>query len=490
VSSDRVVVIGAGPAGLTSAYELTKHGVPVVVLEQDPVYVGGLARTAEHRGYRFDIGGHRFFSKNQEIEDLWTEILADDMITCRRLSRIYYRGRYFDYPIAAVNALVNLGLLEAARCALSYTWARLFPIPEARTFETWARNRFGFRLYSIFFRTYTEKVWGVPTRQLSADWAAQRIKGLDLGQVIRQALWPCSGVRASGDVIKTLIDRFRYPRRGPGQLWERTRDILLERGQEVRLGHRVVALHHDSGRALCVTAVDEHGERYEVAGGQFISSAPLRELVAGLSPPAPEPVRRAAAALGYRDFLTVALVIDRPRVFPDNWIYIHEPGVRVGRIQNFKNWSGDMVPDLDTTCLGLEYFCFEDDDLWSRPDEDLVRLATDELVRLGIVSARQVRDGVVVRQPKAYPVYDERYGEHVAVIRSWLECSLPNLHLVGRNGMHKYNNQDHSMLTALLVARNIACGTRHDHWQVNADAEYHEEIREADGVLPPSRVIG
>src|SRR5262249_54914730 len=277
-------------------------------------------RTAEHRGYRFDIGGHRFFSKNQEIEDLWTEILGDEMVTCRRLSRIYYRGRYFDYPIRAANALLNLGPLEAVRCALSYAWARAFPIREARTFEAWTRNRFGFRLYSIFFRTYTEKVWGVPTRALSADWAAQRIKGLDLGQVIRQALL---GRRAGagGAVIKTLIDRFRYPRLGPGQLWERTRDVLLERGQEVRLGHRVVAFNHDGRRLLSLTVEDQRGQRREVGGGQFISTAPIQELVGSLSPPAPEPVRRAAAALGYRDFLTVALVIDRPEVFPDNWIY-------------------------------------------------------------------------------------------------------------------------------------------------------------------------
>jgi protoporphyrinogen oxidase len=489
---DRVIVMGAGPAGLTAAYELTKHSVSTIVFEKDPVYVGGIARTVEYKGYRFDIGGHRFFSKNQEVEELWTEILGEEMLSRGRLSRIYYRGRYFDYPIKAGNALRGLGPVEAVRCALSYAWAKLLPVKTPRTLEDWVRNQFGFRLYSIFFKTYTEKVWGISTRQLSADWAAQRIKGLDLGEVIKRALLPRRKPRAGDAVIKTLIDRFRYPRMGPGQLWERVRDILLERGQEVHLGHQVVAVNHEGGRVRSVTVLDPQGEWREVEGAQFISSAPIRDLVLSLCPAAPERVREAASALSYRDFLTVALIIDRPELFPDNWIYIHEPGVQVGRMQNFKNWSPDMVPDPDRTCLGLEYFCFEGDDLWSRSDEGLIQLATEEVARLGMVDPEHVVDGVVVRQAKAYPVYDDEYEKHVAVIRSWLERSLPNLHLVGRNGMHKYNNQDHSMLTSLLVARNIATGTAYDPWKVNGDAEYHEEVREGDedrtGRLVPRRV--
>lgn len=485
----RAVIMGAGPAGLTAAYELSRHGVPTVVVEQDPVHVGGIARTAQHRGYRFDIGGHRFFSKNQEIEDLWTELLGDEMLTCARLSRIYYRGRYYDYPIRAGNALLNLGPVEAARCALSYALARLFPVRRPRTLEEWVRNQFGFRLYSIFFKTYTEKVWGISTRELSADWAAQRIKGLDLGEVIRRALLP--GRR--GDlVVKTLIDRFRYPRLGPGQLWESVRDRLVERGHEVHLGQRVIAVRHADGLVRSVTVRDGQGAEREVAGTDFVSSIPLRELIGSLSPPAPEPVRRAAASLSYRDFLTVALILDRAEVFPDNWIYVHEPGVRVGRIQNFKNWSRDMVADPGRTGLGLEYFCFEHDDLWSSSDEELVRLATRELAALGMAPPHEVLDGVVVRQAKAYPVYDDVYAGHLEVIRTWLTEALPNLHAVGRNGMHKYNNQDHSMLTGLLVARNIATGTAFDPWKVNADAEYHEELRagEEDGTgrRQPSRV--
>ena len=488
--AERVVIMGAGPAGLTAAYELTRLGVPVVVIEMDPVYVGGIARTTEYKGYRFDIGGHRFFSKNQEIEDLWTEVLGDEMLDRARLSRIYYRGRYFDYPIRATNALAKLGPIEAARCAASYAWAKLHPVENPRSLEDWVRNQFGYRLYSIFFKTYTEKVWGISTKELSADWAAQRIKGLSLGEVIRRALLP-RRARPGAPVIKTLIDRFRYPRRGPGQFWEAVRDRLLVQGQEIRLGHRVVAINHGDGAVRSVTVRDREGAERDVAGAHFVSSLPIREMISILSPPAPEPVRHAAQALSYRDFLTVALIIDRAELFPDNWIYIHEAGVLVGRMQNFKNWSPDMVPDPDRTCIGLEYFCFQGDALWSSADADLIRLATAEMTKLGMVEPHEVLDGVVVRQAKAYPVYDDEYSGHLEVIRTWLTGALPNLHPVGRNGMHKYNNQDHSMMTALLAARNIACGASYDPWKVNADAEYHEEQQigaDATGRQAPRRV--
>jgi protoporphyrinogen oxidase len=281
-------------------------------------------------------------------------------------------------------------------------------------------------------------------------------------------------------VIKTLIDEFRYPRLGPGQLWERVRDVLAERGQPVMMGYRVRALRRRSRRVISAVVDDPAGNRVEVPGHQFISSLPIRDLVLGLEPRAPEPVRRAASALGYRDFLTVALMIRREQVFPDNWIYIHDPTVKVGRIQNFKNWSPAMVPDPATTCLGLEYFCFEGDGLWSAGDGELIELAGRELAQLGICSAEEIFDGAVVRQQKAYPVYDDNYQANVATVREYLEAALPNVHLVGRNGMHKYNNQDHSMLTALITARNIALGTTLDPWKVNADAEYHEEVTAAE----------
>jgi len=473
----RVVIMGAGPAGLTAAYELMKHDVPVTVVEKDSRQVGGLARTVEHEGYRFDIGGHRFFSKNEEVEQLWTEILGDQMLNRGRLSRIYYRGRFFAYPIQAVNALWNLGPLEATRCLASYARARLRPIKNPRTLEEWVRNQFGWRLFSIFFKTYTEKVWGISTRELSADWAAQRIKSLDLWVVIRSALLPRRKARKRGEIVTTLIDRFRYPRLGPGQMWERVAEISAAKGQPVLLGQAVERICHAGDAVTAVVTADADGHSQTHTGTDFISSIPVRELINRLDPPAPERVRKAADSLGYRDFISIALMIDRAEVFPDNWIYIHDPGVKVGRIQNFKNWSPDMVPDPSKTCLGLEYFCFEGDGMWTMRDGELIELATRELGQLGICSPAEVFEGVVVRQQKAYPVYDDEYQANVAVVREYLASEMPNLHLAGRNGMHKYNNQDHSMMTALLVARHIATGSLLDPWKVNADAVYHEDIR-------------
>ena len=487
-----VVIMGAGPAGLTAAYELLKEDVPVTVVEKDPLQVGGLARTAEYKGYRFDIGGHRFFSKNDEVEALWTEILGSEMLSRGRLSRIYYRGRFFAYPIKAVNALWNLGPIEAVRCLASYARARLQPVKNPKSLEDWVRNQFGWRLYSIFFKTYTEKVWGIRTKELSADWAAQRIKSLDLWVVIRSALLPGRGKGRGGEVVTTLIDRFRYPRLGPGQMWGRIADLSRQKGHPVLLGRSVARISHDGGLVRTVTTRSGAGVIEEHAGTDFISSIPIRELVAKLDPPAPEPVRRAAESLSYRDFITVALMVDRADLFPDNWIYIHDPSVKVGRMQNFKNWSPAMVPDQGKTCLGLEYFCFEGDGLWTMDDAALVDLAKRELAQLGICTAGEVFDGVVVRQAKAYPVYDDDYQANVGIIRDYLRLAVPNLHLVGRNGMHKYNNQDHSMMTALLVARNIARGTAFDPWKVNADAVYLEDIRAGErdrgGRQVPERV--
>jgi protoporphyrinogen oxidase len=471
-----VVIMGAGPAGLTAAYELLKHGAGVTVLEKDPKQVGGLARTAEYAGYRFDIGGHRFFSKNQEVEELWTEILGAEMLARGRLSRIYYRGRFFAYPIKAANALWNLGPIEAVRCLASYVRARLQPIKNPRSLEDWVRNQFGWRLYSIFFKTYTEKVWGISTKELSADWAAQRIKSLDLWLVIRNALIPRRGPRHRGEIVTTLIDKFRYPRLGPGQMWERVAQVCETKGYPVLLGRSVVRINHAGGRVRSVVTQSAMGALDEHSGSDFISSIPIQELIAKLDPPPPQPVAQAAASLSYRDFITIALMIDRPQLFPDNWIYVHDPSVQVGRMQNFKNWSPAMVPDQTKTCLGLEYFCFEGDGLWTMEDAKLIEVARRELVQLGICAAEDVFDGVVVRQQKAYPVYDDSYQARVQIVRDHLQSQLTNLHLVGRNGMHKYNNQDHSMVTALIVARNIATGSSLDPWKVNADAVYHEDI--------------
>ncbi len=472
-----VFVIGAGPAGLTAAYCLTKQKRSVLVIEKDPFYVGGISRTVSYKDFLFDIGGHRFFSKAKEVVDLWHEILPDDFIERPRLSRIYYGGKYYSYPLSAFEALSNLGLFKSAACMLSFACAKAFPIAEARTFHQWVRNQFGEKLFSIFFKTYTEKVWGMSCDEISADWAAQRIKGLDLGVAVinslKRALKPTGAARQSGPVVKTLIESFQYPRRGPGMMWEAAACKIEARGGRILMGRALQRLAFDRSRdvwKIDVSTTDGKTESY--AARHVVSSAPVRELVEKITPP-PRSLRN-ARALRYRDFLTVALMVKKPDLFPDNWIYIHDPAVQVGRVQNFRSWSPEMVPP-GMSCLGLEYFCFEGDGLWTASDADLIALATKEIAQIGLVTADDVVDACVVRQPKAYPVYDDSYRDNVAAVRHDLETKYPTLHLVGRNGMHKYNNQDHAMMTAMLTARNILAGKRiHDVWDVNEDAEYHE----------------
>jgi protoporphyrinogen oxidase len=471
-----VVVIGAGPAGLTAAYLLSKAGAKVTVLEQDAEYVGGIARTASYKGFHFDIGGHRFFSKSQEVEDLWTELLPDDMLERPRSSRILYGGKYYSYPLQAVQALLNLGLVESSLCVLSYARARAFPVKDPRSLEDWVSNQFGERLFRIFFKTYNEKVWGMSCKEISADWAAQRIKGLSLSSAILNALPFKRKPRERGQVIKTLIDSFRYPRLGPGMMWQACAARVRQMGNEVRLGRRVTGCAHDAARGTwTVTHVGQDGQPSTTTAQHVISSAPIRELVGGLSPAPSHAARTAAASLRYRDFLTVVLIVRDKDAFSDNWIYIHDPSVLVGRIQNFKAWSPEMVPDPAMACYGLEYFCFEGDGLWNASDAELIERGKREMAQIGLADAADVVDGCVVRQPKAYPVYDDAYARHVETVRGELESRYPGLHLVGRNGMHKYNNQDHAMMTAMLCAKNILAGeTLYDVWNVNQDAEYHE----------------
>lgn len=471
-----VAVIGAGPAGLTAGYLLAKKDVPVTILEADPQYVGGIARTARYKGYHFDIGGHRFFSKAKEVEDLWTELLPNDMLDRPRSSRIFYNGKFFSYPLKAGEALFKLGVLESFFCVLSYLKAQCFPAAQARSFEDWVSNQFGKRLFNIFFKTYTEKVWGMSCKEISADWAAQRIKGLSLKTAILNAIFPKKKPNDKGQVIKTLIDTFRYPRRGPGMMWETCAGKFQALGGELAMGMTVVGCHYDEdARLWTVTYQDAQGQRHSIEADHVISSAPMRQLVNGLTPRVSEKTLQAANSLRYRDFLTVVLILKDRHVFEDNWIYIHDPAVKVGRIQNFKSWSPEMVPDPTMTCYGLEYFCFEGDDLWNSTRETLIERGKQELARIGLASPEDVVDGCVVRQPKAYPVYDDDYARHVTTIREELETRYPNLHLIGRNGMHKYNNQDHAMMTGMLCARNILADSNfYDLWQVNQDAEYHE----------------
>lgn len=475
------IIMGAGPAGLTACYELSKESYRAVCLERDHI-VGGISRTDEYKGYRFDLGGHRFFTKCQEVDDLWTEILGPDMLDRPRLSRIFYNGRFFDYPLRPANALRNLGIGTSVLCIASYLRWRAFPHRREESFEQWVTNRFGKRLYEIFFKTYTEKVWGMPCHEISADWAAQRIRGLSLWSAIRDALFH----RPGDTSVKTLIDRFRYPRLGPGMMWERAAALAEGHGQRVLLGQEVREIYHEGGRVRRVAAFQGSNERAEYEGTDFVSSLPLRELVEAMRPEAPDTVRKAARALRYRDFLTVGLIVAEPDLFPDNWIYIHSPEVRLGRVQNFKNWSPEMVPDPDTSCLGLEYFVFEGDDLWTAPDDALIELGASECDKLGLIRQRDVTDGVVVRVRKAYPVYDDGYADRVAMIRSWLTEACSNLQCVGRNGQHRYNNSDHSSMTAILAARNLLGGS-YDIWSVNVDQEYHEEGATVDRATPSPR---
>jgi protoporphyrinogen oxidase len=477
----KVGIIGAGPAGLTASWKLSEGGADVTVFEADTKYVGGIARTVEYKGFRFDIGGHRFFSKSQEVEALWEDLLGNDLLTRPRSSRIMYDGKFYAYPLKAQEAFFNLGVIETARCVASYAWAQLFPRRPAKSFEDWVSNQFGTRLFQIFFKTYTEKVWGMSCKEISADWAAQRIKGLSLAKAVWSAIFPQKGNQNSSQTIKTLINSFRYPRLGPGMMWDAAADRTRAAGGKVHMGTRVQGIEKLADGKWRIFFKRESGVQEHEDFDHVISSAPLRELIHCVKPAPKSDVLAAADSLRYRDFLTVALVVRPSNPFDDNWIYIHDPKVKVGRIQNFGSWSPEMIPDPKLACYGLEYFCFEGDGLWNSSDESLIELAKAELQQLGLVKPGDVLDGNVVRQPKAYPVYDDDYAKHVDVIRSELDQTYPNLHLVGRNGMHKYNNQDHSMMTALLVSRNILSGSKqYDVWCVNQDAEYHEESRSVE----------
>ena len=468
--SKQVVVVGAGPAGLTAAYELSKHDVTTTVLERDPTTVGGISRTVEHKGFRFDIGGHRFFTKIPEVNRIWHEILDTEFLTRPRLSRIYYDRKFFHYPLKPLDALLKVGPIQTAHVLGSYLWAKAFPSREEVNFEQWVSNRFGRKLYSMFFKTYTEKVWGMPCTELGADWAAQRIQNLSLGSAVKNALFPKRGDRS----ITTLIDQFEYPRLGPGQMWEKCRDIVEARGHRVEMGQSVHAIHHRDGRITGLTMVGTEGELEHLPATDVISSMPISEMARRMDPAPPAHVLQAADKLRYRDFLTVSLVLDAEELFPDNWIYVHSPDVQLGRIQNFKNWSPYMVPDASKTCLGLEYFVFEGQGLWARPDDALIELGAREIETLRLASARDVRDGAVVRMQKAYPVYDGEFQKAVATLRAYVD-SIDGLQQIGRNGQHRYNNQDHSMLTAILAVRNVL-GERHDIWDVNVSEEYHETM--------------
>jgi protoporphyrinogen oxidase len=466
-------ILGAGPAGLSAAYILARRGKPAEVFEADG-RVGGIAKTVDFKGYRFDLGGHRFFTKLRPVQRLWEDMLGDDLLVRPRLSRIYYKGSFIAYPLRAKDVVKRLGYGESCLCGLSYAWNRLRRRANHDNYEAWVTTRFGQRLYDTFFSSYTEKVWGIPGSEITAEWAAQRIKNFSLFK----ALLGMTGLRRPH--VTTLIESFHYPRLGPGQMWEELQRRIEGQGVAVRLNHRCVAVQHEHGHVSSIV-LRTNGHEEEIAVDGVVSSIPLSELVLSLEPPPPPGIAAAARRLRYRDLVLVALVIEEEEPFPDNWIYLHDPGTRAGRVQNFGAWSPSMVRP-GTTCLGLEYFCFEGDEIWEMPEEQIIELAKDELTRIGLIDATKVIDGVKVRVPRAYPMYDGDYMEAVNVLRGYLE-SFDNLVTCGRNGLHRYNNQDHSMWTAILATLNLTEGTSYDAWAVNTDAEYLEEGSIADDLL-------
>lgn len=478
-SSVGIAVLGAGPAGLTAAHVLARRGARGVVFEADD-QVGGIARTIEHGGFRFDLGGHRFFTKLPWVQALWEDTLGDEFHVRPRLSRIYYRGDYFAYPLRAEDVVRRLGVVETGRCVGSYAAAKMRRAEPPETFEDWVTARFGRRLYDAFFREYTEKVWGIPGSEIQAEWAVQRIRNLSFWTALTSAL------RLRRRHVTSLIEEFHYPRLGPGQMWETLAAQCEERGVPIRLEHRVSRVAHDASGVHAIEVSGPSGvtELIEVNG--VVSSIPLSELVLSLDPLPPDEVVEAARRLRYRDLLVVGLISTDPEPFPDNWIYLHDPGTRAGRVQNFGAWSPGMTRP-GYTCLGAEYFCFQGDETWSMPDHALVELAKRELGRIGLIDPGHVVDGVAIRVPRAYPMYDKGYGDAVATLRNHV-AGIPNLQTVGRNGLHRYNNQDHSMWTAVLGVLNLLDGASHDVWSVNADAEYHEEGELHDPLGPTEAV--
>lgn len=463
-----IYILGAGPAGLAAAYTLTQKGQSVVVVERD-ARVGGLAKSFEYQGFILDFGPHRFFTKIAPVLKLWDEVLGEDQVTVNRLTRIYYGGKYFSYPLKAAESLMALGSVESAKIIASYLKIRLFPHPHAKNFAQWVTNRFGKRLFEIFFEGYTEKLWGIPCTEISADWAAQRIKGLSLLKAARNALFGNDGK------VKTLIDRFQFPRYGSGQLYEKISDYLRSQNQSVLLNTEVVQVHHKNSQIAQVTLKNRQtGEEETVSCGGVISSIPINHLLQQINSPPPAPVTTAAKSLKFRNTILVYLIVESSQLFPDNWLYINEPSVQLGRVTNFRNWSPDMLPNRHQTPICCEYWCNFDEPMWQQPEAELVARAERELRQIGLLHDEKVSSGFIVRLPRTYPIYAGNYKQAIATIQSYLK-QFQNLQLVGRYGAFKYNNQDHSLLMGVLAAENVFSPGKHDLWSVNSDNEYQEE---------------
>ncbi|MCH8868310.1 MAG: NAD(P)/FAD-dependent oxidoreductase [Chloroflexi bacterium] len=467
----KVAIFGAGPAGLTAAYQLEKQGVHSLVLEKGNM-PGGIARTEIYKGYRFDIGGHRFFTKIERVNEIWREVLDEDFQKTPRMSRIFYNDKFFDYPLKLMNVLTGLGPINSVLILFSYIYSRIRPYPNEDNFEEWVSNRFGRRLFRTFFKTYTEKVWGIPCTEIQAEWAAQRITNLTFMVALKNAIFKPKEVEA-----KSLIAEFDYPRLGPGQMWQCMTDKLEAMGSTVLFNTEVLRVERTGSHIDRVVIRDSDGNTETIEAESFISSLPVKELLLNMKPEPPREVLEATKKFKYRDFLTVTLIVDNPDLFPDNWIYIHSPKVQVGRIQNFKNWSSHMVPDQSKSCVGMEYFCNAGDELWNKDDDELIEQGKREIAAIGLAKAEEIIDGVVIRQPHAYPVYDSEYKEARDIVRGYID-SLDNLFSVGRNGLHRYDNQDHAMLSSILAVENMM-GAQHDLWGVNTEKEYLEVVIES-----------
>jgi protoporphyrinogen oxidase len=467
----QVIIMGAGPAGLAAGYELQRNGIKSTLCEADS-QVGGISKTIQYKNYYFDLGGHRFFTKFKEVDQLWHEVLGDKFRKTPRISRIYYRNKFFNYPLTALNAFLGVGIVDTFIILISYFKTKIMPYPTEDTFEEWVSNRFGRKLYSIFFKTYTEKVWGIPCSQIQAEWAAQRIKGLSLKTAIMNALF-----KPKNSTIKTLIDEFDYPIYGPGMMYNEMQNNIEAVGGNVLLNSKVLKVNHHNFEVQSIEYQDSNGKNQVLNGTNFISSIPITELIQILSPAVSPEVLEAAQNFTYRSIITVDVIVNKEKVFPDNWIYIHSPEVKLGRIQNFKNWSAAMVPDPNKTSLGLEYFCDENDPFWNMPDDELFKFAAAELETIKIARADEIEDYKIVRVPKAYPVYKMGYKANLEIISKYLS-QFTNLQLIGRYGLFKYNNMDHSIMTGLYAAKNIAQGANlYNTWEINTDDEYLEESK-------------
>lgn len=465
MNGKKVIILGAGPAGLAAGLELVKNGYFVQIVERDN-FIGGIAKTIEYKGYRFDVGGHRFFTKNDEVNALWHETLKKDFKKTPRLSRIFYNKKFFPYPIKLAETLQKAGIFASAACLFSFIRFKIAPVKPEKSFADWVTNRFGKKLFTMFFKSYTEKVWGIPTDKLSAEWAAQRIKGLSLWETITNALF------SSKKKAKSLIEEFDYPRLGPGYMYEEMAKNIISKGGQVLLNRNIVEIKKNGSKIASIKVVDEKGNEENLAADYFISTIPLPDTVNFIRPALPE-AAQIKKELKFRDFISVNLILDKEDVFPDTWIYIHDPAVVMGRIQNFKNWSKDMTKNPKHSPIGCEYFCNQNDKLWNKKDEDLIELAKKELETIGLAKASDVIDGLVYRMRDAYPVYMGKYQQATSKAREIL-ARFSNLQVAGRGGMFRYNNMDHSILAGLYAARNLL-GEKIDIWKINEDADYHEQ---------------